>query len=140
MTDGLGIGLSVAYLVGTLEIQAIYELSSTLKRIAASFYATVGGNEPVREWLKALPDDDRRAIDEDIATDEFGWPERMPLCRSLGNGLWEVWCSISDKRIARVIFAMSSDRMVFLDGFIKKTQKIPKSELLLAQRRWKEVE
>jgi len=30
------------------------------------FYKTDAGNEPVREWLKSLPRNDRRAIGEDI--------------------------------------------------------------------------
>ena len=30
------------------------------------FYRTQAGNEPVREWLKSLPRDDRKVIGEDI--------------------------------------------------------------------------
>ncbi len=52
-----------------------------LKKLPAAFYGTAGGNEPVREWLKGLNDEDRRAIGQDIATAEFGWPVGMPLCR-----------------------------------------------------------
>ncbi|HSF96351.1 MAG TPA: type II toxin-antitoxin system RelE/ParE family toxin, partial [Thermohalobaculum sp.] len=61
-----------------------------LKRIPAAFYATAGGREPVREWLKALEAGDRKIVGQDIATAEFGWPLGMPLCRPLGSGLWEI--------------------------------------------------
>lgn len=32
------------------------------------FYKTDAGSEPVREWLKSLPREDRRTIGEDIKT------------------------------------------------------------------------
>ena len=110
-----------------------------LKRLPASFYASARGNEPVREWLLDLIEDDRRTIGQDIATAEFGWPVGMPLCRLLGNGLWELRSNISDGRIARVIFAVVDQQMVLLHGFVKKTQKTPKPDLELAARRRKEI-
>ena len=109
------------------------------KKIPAFFYQTAGGAEPVREWLKKLDDEDRRIVGEDIATVEFGWPVGMPLCRSLGNELWEVRSSLASRREARVIFAVIEERMVLLHAFIKKAQKTPKSDLDLAMKRLKEI-
>ena len=60
------------------------------KRLPVIFYRTPGGAEPVRDWLNGLPLEDRRTLGHDIGTVEFGWPVGMPLCRSLGGGLWEV--------------------------------------------------
>jgi hypothetical protein len=37
-----------------------------LKRIPAFFYALPSGREPVRAWLKGLPEDDRKMVGEDI--------------------------------------------------------------------------
>ena len=37
-------------------------------RLRVIFYRTIGGNEPVREWLKALPAEDRRIIGHDLKT------------------------------------------------------------------------
>ena len=98
------------------------------------------GTEPVRDWLKALPQDDRRTVGFDIATAEFGWPVGMPLCRPLGGGLWEVRSSLTQGRIARVIFCASEGRMVLLHGFVKKTRTTPQPDLELARQRQKEVE
>ena len=64
----------------------------------------------------------------------------MPVCRPLGHGLWEVRSNLSGNRIARVIFCISQGRMVLLHGFVKKTQKIPNQDLVLARRRMKEIE
>ena len=110
-----------------------------LKKLPAAFYATASGNEPVRIWLKELDAEDRRRVGEDIATTEFGWPLGMPLCRSLGKGLFEIRSDISDKRIARVIFAVVAGQMVLLHGFVKKSQKTPKADLDLARKRQKEI-
>jgi len=43
------------------------------KRVPAIFFRTESG-EPLREWLKSLPPEDRKLIGEDIKTVEFGWP------------------------------------------------------------------
>lgn len=109
------------------------------KKLPAYFYASPGGNEPVREWLKATPAQDRKTIGLDIATVEYGWPVGMPLCRSLGNGLWEVRSGIGDGKIARVIFCTAGSRMVLLHGFVKKTQKTPARDLQLALNRKREI-
>jgi hypothetical protein len=58
-----------------------------MKQLPAFFYALSSGREPVREWLKALPADDRKIVGEDIKDVEFAWPIGMPLCRPLGRGL-----------------------------------------------------
>ena len=109
------------------------------KKLSAFFYESAAGNEPVREWILALSLEDRKVVGRDIQKVEFGWPLGMPYCRSLGSGLWEVRCNLTDGKIARVIFAVLGERMVILHGFIKKTQKTPAQDLRLALRRMKEV-
>ncbi len=47
--------------------------------LTVSFYRTDAGNEPVRDWLKELPRDDKRIIGEDIKTAQLGWPLGSPL-------------------------------------------------------------
>ena len=115
-------------------------MADQVKKLSAIFYQTISGAVPVRDWLKKLSGDDRRVIGGDIARAEFGWPIGMPLCRSLGGGLWEVRSSLPRGRIVRVIFCVSCGHMVLLHGFEKKAQKIPKSDLELARKRQKEVE
>ena len=106
------------------------------KRVPAIFYRTETGAEPVRDWLKNLPySEDRKRIGEDIKTIEFGWPIGMPVCRPLGDGIYEVRTSLAHNRIASVLFYVDRhSRMVLLHGFIKKMQKTPQSDLNLAKR------
>jgi phage-related protein len=63
----------------------------------------------------------------------------MPLCRSLGNGLWEIRSDLTGGRIARVLFCVCDGRMVLLHAFMKKTQKTPASDLSLAMKRRREI-
>jgi hypothetical protein len=71
---------------------------------------------------------------------EFGWPIGMPLCRPLGNGLWEVRSTLPSRRIARRLFFAHEGRIGVVHGFIKKTQKTPVEDLDLARRRMKEMQ
>jgi phage-related protein len=103
-------------------------------RLQVIFYRTTGGNEPVREWLKALPPDDRKIIGHDLKTAQYGWPLGMPLIRKVEAGLWEVRTRLQD-RIARVIFTVEGETMVLLHGFVKKSEKLPLQDLQLARQR-----
>ena len=109
---------------------------SALKKIEVIFFRTSAGGEPVREWLRSLsPIEDRKQIGVDIKTVEFGWPIGMPVCRSLGDGLYEVQLSLARNRIARLLFYIDArGRMVLLHGFIKKSQKTPPAEMALARK------
>ena len=110
------------------------------KKIKAAFYATALGSEPVREWLRELPVEDRKTLGEDIAAVEFTWPVGMPVVRPMKQGLWELRSTLSGKRIARILFCQVEDRMVLLHAFVKKTRTTPKEDLALARKRQKEIE
>ena len=98
------------------------------------FFRTESGNEPVREWLKALSKEDCKAIGTDILTVQYAWPIGKPLVDNLGDGLWEVRSRLSN-RIARTLFAVVDQEIVLLHGFIKKQHKTPPDELDLAKKR-----
>ena len=110
-----------------------------LSEIPVAFYRTAGGTEPVRDWLRSLSAEDRHLIGTDLATVQVGWPIGMPLCRSLGPGMWELRSKLTGNRIARLVFFIAEGRIGVVHGFIKKTQKTPPSEIALAQRRMKEM-
>ena len=102
--------------------------SVPIKHIVARFYLTTGGANPVRDWLMRLPVLDRKQLGHDIRDVEFGWPVGMPLCKSLGGGLWEIRSDLPSRRIARVLFCVIEGELLLLHGFIKKTQKAPPSD------------
>jgi phage-related protein len=64
----------------------------------------------------------------------------MPLCRPMGDGLWEVRSELPGNRIARVLFSVQQGKILVLHGFIKKSQKTPAADLALARKRNREFE
>ena len=99
------------------------------------FYRSETGKEPVRDWLKGLGRPDTIVIGEDIRVVQTGWPVGLPVCRPLGEGLYEVRSSLPNGRTARVLFCFHNNMIVLLHGFIKKTDKIPVGDLRLAKER-----
>lgn len=107
-----------------------------MKRVTVLFFRTLGGNEPVREFLRALSGLDRSIVGRAISEVEFGWPIGMPLTRALGSGLHEVRVKISGGRQCRIFFFISPlERMILLHAAIKKTQKTPKVDFEVAKSR-----
>jgi len=109
------------------------------QKVPLVFFRTANGTEPVRVWLKALPAEDRHLIGMDLTRVQYRWPVGMPLCRPLGDGLWEVRTSLPSRRIARVVFCLFAGELWALHGFIKKTQKTSKDDLALARDRMKDL-
>jgi len=111
-----------------------------LRKIPLIFFRTAAGNEPVREWLKGLPEVERRAIGEDLQRTQWRWPVGMPLCRPMRRGLWEIRTNLATKRSARVFISLYRERLVVLHGFIKKARKTPDDDVALARARKMELE
>jgi phage-related protein len=112
---------------------------SRLRPLPCAFYRTASGNEPVRTWLKELPEIERKLVGSDIKAVQFGWPMGLPLVDFLGEGLWEVRSKLPT-RIARTIFFVFDGTVILLNGFIKKTRVTPKYEFDLALKRKHEIE
>lgn len=108
------------------------------QKIPVVFYRTPAGAEVVRDWLKGLPEVDRQVIGQDLMRVQFRWPIGMPLCRPLGDGLWEVRSDLASNRIARVLFCFTEGRLIALHAFVKKSQKAPEAELQIARKRKRE--
>jgi phage-related protein len=103
------------------------------------FYQSSMGKVPVLEWLRELDARDRKQIGLDLLRVQENWPIGMPVCRSLGGGLWEVRSNLNGGRIARIMFCLAHGEVYVLHGFLKTTQKTPPKELDLAKKRMKEV-
>jgi phage-related protein len=102
--------------------------------LSIKFFISPTGNEPVRDFLRELSQDDRKIVGTDLKEVQFGWPLGMPLVRKMETDLWEVRSSLNG-RIVRVLFTIVDSTMVLLHAFIKKSQQTPKSELDLARKR-----
>ena len=107
--------------------------SDNVKRLPVEFYRSEKGIEPVRDWLKSLDNLDKTKIGQAVKMLEYGWPVGMPTCSPLRNGLYEVRTTLPSNREARIFFCIHNEHMVLLHGIIKKTQKTPQRDLIIAR-------
>lgn len=99
------------------------------------FYMNEKGEKPVEEFLDSLNDKMRAKMLLSIRiVREYGYQARMPYSKELENGLFELRAKVGSD-ISRVIyFFVVGRKIVLTNGFIKKTQKTPRSEIEKAKR------
>ncbi len=104
------------------------------------FYSTRSGRDVVLDFIRQLPPEERRVVGEDLKTVQIGFPMGLPLCRPLGDGLYEVRSSLPSKREFRLIFFFDRGRQCLLvvHALFKKSAKLPKADLDLARKRKEE--
>lgn len=104
------------------------------------FYETASGNEIVLDFIRQLSAEEKKVVGEDLKTVQIGFPMGLPLCRPLGDGLYEIRSSLPSKREFRLIFFFDRARQCLLvvHALIKKSAKLPKSDLDLARKRREE--
>jgi phage-related protein len=100
------------------------------------FYTTASGRSPVRDFLSAarLSGDDR---DEILAAMEDVQVNGLPVARHLIGDVYEVRAD-GHQATYRVLFVAegkSSQVLLALSAFSKKTQRTPPDEIRLAERR-----
>jgi phage-related protein len=110
------------------------------RKMLLVFYRTPAGTEVVRDWLRGLESDARGVVGQDLMRVQYRWPVGMPLCRPMGDNLWEVRSDLPGNRIARVVFTVRQGKLLVVHGFIKKSQKTPKEDFDLARKRKREFE
>lgn len=104
--------------------------------LSTVFFKTEQGNQPCRDFILSLSQDDKREVGARIFEVQKGFPMGLPLVRKMSSDLWEIRVNITDG-ICRIFFTIAEDFMVLLHGFVKKTQKTPQNELITAQNRLK---
>ena len=98
-------------------------------------------NDEVATEIAALPTDMRAKLEHISAMIVSFGLERMrePYVKHLQDSLWEMRL-VGRDGIARAIYVTATGkRVVIVRAFRKKTQKTPRSEIILALKRAKEV-
>jgi phage-related protein len=100
---------------------------------------TTQGNEPVRDWLKGFEFEVKKHIGGELMAIQLGWPVGPPLCKKVEGEIWELTAAL-DNIEYRILFAFyGKSSIVLLHSFIKKTNKTPKRDKELAQKRLAEL-
>ena len=97
-------------------------------------YQTASGARPIRDFLLALPDEDRAAILEEM---ENVRQHGTSVARHVRQGIYEVRATY-DTKAYRILFACEGrfqHVLLALNGFQKKTQQTPPAHIKRAEQR-----
>ena len=97
-------------------------------------YHTASGARPIRDFLLALPDEDRAAVLEEM---EYVREHGISVARHVRQDIYEV-CATYDTKAYRILFACEGrfhHVLLALNGFQKKTQQTPQAHIKLAEQR-----
>ena len=99
------------------------------------FYKTDKGEIPVKDFLDSLNDKMRAKMLLSVRiVRENGYQARMPYSEELEDGIFELRAKVGTD-ISRVLyFFVVGRKIVLTNGFIKKTQKTPRTEIERAKR------
>lgn len=100
------------------------------------FYRTEDGSEPVREFIQGLNIKLRAKVLSDLERlAMIGNELREPRSKHLQDGIFELR-TMQGSNIVRLLYFYDRGQMVIVtNGFVKKTQRTPRSEIDLALRR-----
>ena len=99
-------------------------------------------DDVVEAEIRALPEDLRARLGRAIDLIETEGLERLPreLVRHLEGKLWELRIQ-ARSGISRALYVTATGRLVIVVRvFVKKTQKTPAKELMIARRRARDIE
>ena len=100
------------------------------------FFVDEKGGNPVRQFIETLPDKEQAKIAAYVSELKIqGHNLRRPLTDYLGGGIYEL--RPKDNRVFYFFFL--KDNVVLVHAIRKKTDKIPKKDLVLCLRRKAEV-
>jgi phage-related protein len=108
-----------------------------MTNFTVEFYLTVAGDCPVQAFLDALKasdPDDFAAVLAGLAKLRNRQYHREPLCKSLGEGLFELR-HVGKLNTRLLWFFMKGRRIIMVHGVRNKGQSIPKQDLQTARQR-----
>ena len=97
-------------------------------------YHTASGTRPIKDFLLALPDEDRAAVLEEM---EYVREQGTSVARHVRQDIYEVRATY-DTKAYRILFACEGrfhHVLLALNGFQKKTQQTPQAHIKLAEQR-----
>ena len=105
------------------------------------FYKTKSGDMPVQEYIIELPQKLKtKTLNNINRLREEGLNARRPLSGYLRDGIFELRTQIGTNLTRLLYFFSNNKAIVFTNGFTKKTEEVPESEIRIAKRRKLEYE
>ena len=100
------------------------------------YFETEGGKSPVKEFIDSLdPVSQRKFFVKRGWLEEYGHRLQMPHAKHLKDGIYELRFEGREGTIRILYFFFEGNKIIFTNGFKKKTKKTPHGELNLAFER-----
>lgn len=98
-------------------------------------YTKANGETPVDDFVYALPEKlHAKALKEMKTLKEYGNALREPYTKYIGDGVFELRIKVGTD-LARILYFYTEGRKIIVtNGFMKKTEKTPLSEILKAKK------
>lgn len=101
-----------------------------MKKYTIEFYGKDDGAEPAREFIESL---DAKMIAKIIRVTELlernGPLVRMPYSEYLRDGIFEIRAKQGSDIVRVLYFFVSGSKIILTNGFVKKSQKTPGTEI-----------
>ena len=106
-----------------------------MKNFEVLFYEKENGECPVEKFIISLDIKMRaKMIGLLELLEEKGNLLREPYSKPIRNGIFELRCKVGNNNTRVLYFFYCEGKIVLTNGFIKKTQKTPTEEIVLAER------
>ncbi len=100
------------------------------------YFVTESGRSPVRDFIDSIDSrSQRKFFFVKALLEEFGHKLVLPHAKYIGNEIFELRFSGSEGQIRILYFFYHHDQIVFTNGFVKKSNKVPQKEKMLAVER-----
>jgi phage-related protein len=94
------------------------------------YYETEQGEKPAYNFIEELPLKLKAKVAMEISLlEEFGTQIKMPYSRAMQDGIFELRIKLSNNTARIFYFFIVNKKIILTNGFMKKTQKTPQSEL-----------
>ena len=107
-----------------------------MERFIVDFYREEDGSKPVGVFIKSLDIKLKAKVVANMhLLEEYGNLAREPLSKELDDGIFEIRTIVGNNTV-RILYFFANDRIIIVtNGFVKKRQKSPISEINLAKKR-----
>ncbi len=104
------------------------------------FYQKDNGKQPVAEFLQELPTDDRARIVACLQNvEKLGFDSPRVIFRQIRGQLWEIKIKTHRSGYRLFYVCVKGSRIVLLHAYKKQSQKAPRKEIEVAEKRMLEV-
>ncbi len=99
------------------------------------FYEDANGNSQMLELMSHIDEKMRaKLVSLMEILEEKGIYLREPYTKHLEDGIFELRCKLGNNIIRTLYFFCAGGKIIFTNGFIKKTNKTPRSMILIAKK------